>query len=126
MAHIVIIEDDLQAARLVVKLLDQAGHLIETAQTGEEGLYKVLSHVPDLILIDLGLPDLDGQTVISLMRQMPELSRTLMIAVTAWPSETAHKMAQAYGCDGVIIKPLNTRTFAQEIAGFLSSTVSST
>jgi len=123
MASIIVIEDNIQTARLAVKLLARRGHTVETISTGEEGMLKVFEHVPDLILVDLGLPDIDGQTVISLLRQEPEIRTTPVIAFTAWPIETAQKMAEAYGCDGVITKPVNTRTFAKEIEHFLRPVV---
>lgn len=119
MAHIIVVEDNPQTTRMVVKLLSRGGHTVETALTGEEGLIKILGSTPDLLLIDFGLPDIDGQTIVSLIRQTPGLVDTLVIAFTAWPPDSAHKMAQAYKCDGVISKPINTRTFVQAIEAFL-------
>lgn len=122
MALIVIIEDNVQNARLASKLLINAGHKVITAEDGEIGLMTVFENQPDLVLIDLGLPDIDGQTVVALIRQHETLATVPLIAFTAWPSETAHSMAKAYGCDGVIIKPINTRTFAHDVLAFLQET----
>ena len=119
MSFIVVIEDNEQNARLAAKLLRNAGHKVITAEDGETGLTTVFENQPDLVLIDLGLPDIDGQTVIALIRQQPELLHVPVIAFTAWPPETAFSMAQAYGCDGVITKPLNTRTFATEVSTYM-------
>jgi DNA-binding response OmpR family regulator len=119
MARIIVVEDNPQTTRMVVKLLSRAGHTVETALTGEEGLIKILGNTPDLLLIDFGLPDIDGQTIVSLIRQTPELVGTPVIAFTAWPPDSAHKMAQAYKCDGVILKPINTRAFARAVEAFL-------
>src|SRR5262245_4970653 len=110
MSHIVVIEDNAQSARLVDKLLRRNGHVIESFATGEAGLTRIFEAAPDLVLIDLGLPDIDGQTVIALLRQQPALAHTKLVAFTAWPPETARNIANAYGCDGVITKPINTRT----------------
>lgn len=118
MALIVIIEDNLQSARMVSKLLRNAEHQVILAEDGETGLTAVFEHAPDLVLIDLGLPDIDGQTVISLLKQHGEFSAPL-IAFTAWPEETAHEMATAYGCDGVITKPIDTRAFVDQIEDYL-------
>ena len=84
---------------------------------------SIMQDVPNLVLIDLGLPDIDGQTVIAIMRQQLDLTATPIIAFTAWPPETAHQMAKAYGCDGVITKPIDTRTFPQQIEAFLREAV---
>ncbi|TVR24371.1 MAG: response regulator [Anaerolineaceae bacterium] len=120
MALIVIVEDNVQSARMVSKLLRNADHQVVLAEDGETGLTAVFEHMPDLVLIDLGLPDIDGQTVISLLKQHSELSAPI-IAFTAWPEETAHEMAMAYGCDGVITKPIDTRAFVDQIENYLRS-----
>ncbi|HEX2622660.1 MAG TPA: response regulator [Phototrophicaceae bacterium] len=119
MALIVVIEDNPQNARLAAKLLRNAGHQVLIAEDGEVGLITVFEHQPSLVLVDLGLPDMDGQTVIVMMRQYEGLKNTRFIAFTAWPADTAHNMARAYGCDGVIVKPINTRTFVEEVEVFL-------
>ncbi len=119
MASIVVIEDNSQNARMVDKLLRRAGHEVVIAEDGETGLETVFDTVPDLVLIDLGLPDIDGQTVIGLIKQQAALNQTVIIAFTAWPPGEAHDMATRYGCDGVITKPIQTRTFADQISNFL-------
>ncbi|MCS6836507.1 MAG: response regulator [Anaerolineae bacterium] len=120
MPTILVIEDNVENARMVDKLLRRAQYEVVTAQDGEQGLVYALESQPDLILVDLGLPDLDGQTVVGLLRQQAHLKVVPIIAFTAWPEETAHSMAQAYGCDGIILKPIDTRSFAQQIANFIA------
>lgn len=120
MALIVVVEDNAQSARMAAKLLTVKGHQVLTADTGETGLTLAFENHPDLMLIDLGLPDIDGQTIIAMMRQQTELKSVQLVAFTAWPEETAHSMARAYGCDGVITKPINTRTFADQVVSFLT------
>lgn len=119
MSRVVIIEDNVQNARLAERLLRRAGHEVSVAEDGEIGLMKVFSAQPDAVLVDMGLPDIDGQTVIALLRQQAALDKVTIIAFTAWPEETALEMAQAYGCDGVINKPINTRSFAQQVEWFI-------
>ncbi|GAB4516258.1 MAG: hypothetical protein OHK0046_21290 [Anaerolineae bacterium] len=121
MSLVVIIEDNPQNARMAAKLLRNADYKVMVAEDGEMGLTTVFENNPDLVLIDLGLPDIDGQTVIALIRQQPGLEDTAVIAFTAWPEETAHSMAKAYGCDGVITKPINTRTFAEQVGAYISN-----
>ena len=122
MKRIVVIEDNVQNARMANKLLKRAGYEVLLAEDGESGLTTVFENPPDLILIDLGLPDIDGQTVIGLVRQQEHLKTIPIIAFTAWPPEEAHDMATRYGCDGVITKPINTRTFAGQLGAFIPST----
>jgi two-component system, cell cycle response regulator DivK len=118
---VLIIEDNINNARLAAKLLRAAGHDVLLAEDGETGLSAVFSAPPNLVLVDLGLPDLDGQTVAALIRQQPATAHIPLIAFTAWPEDAAHSMAQAYGCDGVITKPINTRTFVSQINNFLEA-----
>jgi two-component system cell cycle response regulator DivK len=87
---------------------------------GEAGLKTAVEDPPDLILVDLGLPDIDGQTLVALIKRVPQLKDVPLIAVTAWPEDTAREMAEAYGCDGFISKPINTRTFPDQIASFIT------
>jgi len=122
MSRIVVIEDNPLNARMAHKLLSRAGHDVVLAEDGEIGLNAVLNDQPDLILIDLGLPDIDGQTIIGMLHMEEALAGVPIIAFTAWPQEEAFEMAQAYGCDGIITKPINTRTFADEINSYLDKT----
>jgi len=122
MSKIVVIEDNAQNARMAAKLLRHAANDVIVAEDGETGLTAVFEECPDLILMDLGLPDIDGQTVIGIIRQQPNLARIPIIAFTAWPADTAHAMAQAYGCDGVITKPIDTRSFADQVSQYLENT----
>ena len=119
MSLIVIIEDNEQSSRLAARLLQRDGHEILVADDGEMGLTTVLANLPDLILVDLGLPDLDGQTVVAMIRQHSALQHIPIIAFTAWPEATARAMVCAYGCDGVISKPIDTRQFAQQVSSFI-------
>lgn len=119
MACILMIEDNHDSSRLAARLLKRAGHEVIVAQDGEMGLSEAFGGKPDLILIDMGLPDIDGQTVAALLRQQPALQNVPLIAFTAWPEATALQMARAYGCDGVISKPIDTRTFAQQVEAYL-------
>lgn len=121
MSLIVVIEDNDQNARMAAKLLRHAEHTVIVAEDGETGLTTVFENTPDLILIDLGLPDIDGQTVVGLIHQETDLKHIPIIAFTAWPEDTAHGMAKKYGCDGVITKPINTRTFADQVGAFIKS-----
>lgn len=115
-----VIEDNPQNARLVSKLLKRAGHEVLVARDGETALDFVLDARPDLILADLGLPDIEGQVVVSIIARMPHMANVPIIAFTAWPLETVNEMSKAYGCHGVITKPIDTRTFADDVEKFLS------
>ncbi len=101
------------------RILEVRNHNILQAAEGSLGLQVAAREVPDLILIDLGLPDMDGQTFISLVRNDPALADIPMVAVSAWPEETGRAMAQAYGCNDYIAKPIDTRTFAEQVEAYI-------
>ena len=117
--NVVVIEDNAQSARLAARLLKKAGYLVTTAEDGEIGLITVGEQQPDIILIDLGLPDIDGQTVIGLIREIPKMENVPIVAFTAYPIDIAQHMAKTYGCVGLISKPIDTHQFAGQVAGFL-------
>jgi two-component system, cell cycle response regulator DivK len=119
MALIIVIEDNEMNSRLAARLLRKAGHEVLIAEEAESGLTMTLERHPDLVLIDMGLPDMDGQTVAAVLRQQDSFSQLPLIAFTAWPEDTAYEMARAYGLDGVISKPIDTRAFAGQVNAFL-------
>jgi len=121
-SKILLIEDNKQNALLIRRVLEARQHQVIHASEGEAGLEMALAEPPELILIDLGLPDIDGQTLITIMKHRPELKDIPLVAVTAWPEETARLMVTAYGCDGFISKPINTRIFPDQIAEYLLKT----
>jgi len=118
--NVLMIEDNPNNAMLVRRILEARSVEVTHAWDGESGLQMVMEQHPDLILLDLGLPDLDGQTVASFIRRIPELERVPMIAVTAWPEETAREMVRAYGCDDFISKPIDSKAFATKVMAYLT------
>ena len=120
-SKILLIEDNQQNALLMRRILEARGHQIIHKSEGEAGLKAAIEEIPDLILIDLGLPDIDGQTLATFIKRVPELQHIPMVAVTAWPEDTAREMALAYGCDGYISKPINARAFPDQIAAYLAN-----
>jgi two-component system cell cycle response regulator DivK len=121
MPKILVIEDDPDSAELEKRVLTARGYEVLEARDAETGLQLAVDQQPDAIVLDLGLPDADGQTLVGWMRRVPALAHTPIIACTAWPEETARKMVEAYGCDGYIRKPISVATFAEQIAAYLRS-----
>ncbi len=91
------------------------------AEDGESGVGLAMEEKPDLILVDMGLPDIDGQTVATLLRQIPDLEKIPLIAITAWPENKAQEMAKLYGFDACFVKPIDIRTFPTLLAQYLDS-----
>lgn len=116
MATILHIEDDPQSRLLVRKLLQRAGHEVLEAVSGVEGT-RVATHArPDLVLLDINVPDLDGYEVAMLLRE--RLAEVPIVAVTA---EGDRATALGLGCRGFIAKPIEVRTFVATVESFLGS-----
>jgi two-component system cell cycle response regulator DivK len=120
MTLVLVIEDNEDNAELLLRVLKARGYATLHAPDGETGLQLAFEHKPDLILLDLGLPDIDGQTVASQLRASPDFAKVPIVAVTAWPEETARTMVEVYGCNGYISKPVNIAKFPDQIAAYLA------
>lgn len=121
MGVIVLVEDQYENARLARRLLEAAGHVVHVAVDGEAGLTAIFDVRPDLVLMDLGLPDIDGQTVIGILRQEASMKHVPLVAFTAYPEQIAHDLGAAYGCSGVISKPIDTRRFVAQVNAFMET-----
>lgn len=119
MKTILLIEDILENRLLIERVLEASDYTVLQAPDGESGIQSAIANKPDLILIDMGLPDIDGQTVVSMLKQLPTVRNIPMVAVTAWPAEKALETAERYGLEGCILKPIDIRTFPQQIAEFI-------
>jgi len=105
MARILYIEDISDNITFVEKILLPRGHEILSARSAEDGLEQAVISKPDLILLDLGLPDADGQTLSVWLKRNPDLSAIPIIVLTAWPEEIARQTVQAYNLNGYLCKP---------------------
>ena len=107
MAKILYVEDIEDNLLLVQKLTTSEGHELLGAENAEKGLELAISEKPDLILLDLGLPDSDGQTLSVWLRSEPTLEKVPIIVITAWPEEVARHTVEAYALDGYLCKPFS-------------------
>lgn len=117
MARVLHIEDNPVNRLLVRKLLDAAGHEVFDAETGLEGIRLAEVHKPDLVLVDINIPDLDGYEITLRLRGMPWMQGKPIVAVTA---EGDRETSLAVGADGLIQKPFNAAHFPELIAQYLA------
>lgn len=110
------IEDDPANRLLVRKLLAAAGFEVVDAQDGLEGIRKAAAERPDLVLVDIAMPGLDGYEVTLRLRSQPELFGVPIVAITA---EGSRETSLAVGCDGFLQKPIDARSFAATLRGYL-------
>ncbi|MFZ1865133.1 MAG: hybrid sensor histidine kinase/response regulator [Polyangiales bacterium] len=116
MARVLHIEDDPNNRRLVQKLLGAAGHEVIEAEGGVEGIQLARETLPDLVLVDINIPDLDGYEVTLRLRGISALQDVPIVAITA---EADRDSTLAVGCDGFIAKPIDAAHFAETIGQFL-------
>lgn len=112
---ILLIEDNEQNRYLATFLLEQRGHRVVSAVDGPAGIAAAASLNPDLILLDIQLPRMDGYDVARALRAIPALRTTPIIAVTSYAMVGDREKSLAAGCTGYIEKPINPETFVSEI-----------
>lgn len=122
--RILLIEDNEQNRYLATFLLERHGYRVESAVNGPDGLAAAESAPPDLILLDIQLPGMDGYAVARALRTKDVLRRVPIIAVTSYAMVGDREGVLAAGCDGYIEKPIDPDTFIstiEDIAGFVRS-----
>jgi CheY-like chemotaxis protein len=118
-AHILIIEDNEQNLYLESFILETHGHRVSAARDGREGILQAEAVRPELILLDIQLPVMDGYAVARELRRNPALAATPIVAVTSYAMAGDRENVLAAGCNGYIEKPINPDTFLAEVLAFL-------
>lgn len=116
-----LIEDNEQNRYLVTFLLERSGFTVVSAADGRRGLEAVQDFVPDVILLDIQLPTMDGYSVARALRLHASLQATPIIAVTSYAMSGDREKALEAGCTGYIEKPINPDTFVGEVERALQS-----
>ena len=112
---ILLIEDNEQNRYLTTFLLEQNGYRVESAMDGLRGIEMAKTLQPDLILLDIQLPKMDGYAVARALREIDALRATPIIAVTSYAMVGDREKSLAAGCNGYIEKPINPETFVADI-----------
>ncbi len=116
--NILLIEDNEQNRYLISYLLERSGHAVATATSGPAGIEMAGRVQPELILLDIQLPGMDGYAVAQALRTEERFRRIPIIAVTSYAMVGDREKALAAGCDGYIEKPIDPQTFVSEIERF--------
>ena len=118
---VLVVEDNPLNLELVTVLLEARGHLVWQARTAEEALRLAQKVLPDVVLMDLSLPRMDGLAATKALRADPATGHLPVIALTAHAMKGDEQSALNAGCDGYLAKPINTRTFAARVAAFIEA-----
>jgi len=117
--RILVVEDQEDNRRIMRDLLTSAGYEMIEALTGESGVERADADRPDLILMDIQLPGLDGYEATRRIKANPDLRRIPVIAVTSYALSGDEQKAQDAGCDGYVAKPFSPRALLATIRTFL-------
>ncbi len=116
---ILVVEDNELNMKLVRGLLSMGDYNVHEAVDAESGIELARQHLPDLILMDIQLPGMDGLAATRLMRDDTELVDIPVVALTSYAMEGDEEKAMESGCSGYISKPIDTRSFLESIDRYL-------
>ncbi len=117
---ILYIEDNPNSRLLIRKILEREGFDVYEAEDGVRGIDEAKVVRPDLILVDLDIPELDGFATATRLKGFPQFRKTPIVAITGHATEGIRERALAAGCDGFLTKPVFSREFSGRISGFLN------
>ncbi|HWQ12028.1 MAG TPA: hybrid sensor histidine kinase/response regulator [Roseiflexaceae bacterium] len=117
---ILYIEDNRDNQRLVRRILEARGYAVQIAEDGPAGVATALETAPALVLVDIGIPGLDGYETTTRLRGMPHLRATPIVALTADTRSGTRERSIVAGCDGYITKPIDPRTLPEQIKEFIN------
>ena len=116
---ILVVEENDDNRQLVLKVLGCRGYTVVGVVDGEEALTRLTDVNPDLILMDINLPGIDGHEVTRRIHQQEKFANLPIVALTARAMDGDEEKSLAAGCDAYIAKPINARTFSDAIAAIL-------
>ena len=117
---ILVVEDNERNLKLLRDVLEYAGYDVRVARTAEDGITLALSEPPDLVLMDLQLPGIDGMEALRRLRESPRTADIPVVAVTAQAMKQDRERALDAGFNGYVEKPITVRAFPDQVRRFLS------
>jgi CheY-like chemotaxis protein len=121
-ARTVLLVEDSDAIRdAFTILLEDAGYAVLGAETGAEALRLASERMPDLVLLDMGLPDMSGLEVVRSLKSAPATAAIAVVALTGRDEEADRRACLAAGCAAYIVKPVNTQKLVRELPGWMAA-----
>lgn len=120
MKKILYIEDNFENKLLVRRLLESAGYLVLEADDGLSGIHMAIENQPDLIIMDINIPGMDGYEATTKIKAVDDLASTPIVALTANVMKGDREKSLVAGCDGYLQKPINPDNFIQTIEEYMS------
>jgi CheY-like chemotaxis protein len=113
---VLVVDDNRDAADSLQLLFEVYGYRAVCEYDGQSALAAVRAAIPDIVIMDLGMPGLDGYQTARQMREIPGGERIVLIALTGWGHDTAREQTQAAGFDHHIVKPVNFESLRQYLS----------
>jgi two-component system cell cycle response regulator DivK len=120
---VLVIEDNQQNMYLTTFILEKHDYKVIQAWDGRQGIDAAAQKIPDLILLDIQLPEMDGYAVAASIKANPQLAKVPIVAVTSYAMAGDKERILAAGCNGYIEKPINPETFIKQLSIFLEPPV---
>ena len=120
--NILLVEDDPTDMKLLSAVLDASGHRVLGKISAEEAVEAIKRHPPEVILLDLKLPGMDGLALARLLKQDPATRHIPIVAMTAAREKFSREDALNAGCDAFILKPVDTRKLSEQVASAAGKT----
>jgi CheY-like chemotaxis protein len=115
--RVLVADDNIDAAETLGMLLRLAGQEVVVAHGGVAAIEQALAHVPEIVVLDIGMPDVDGYEVCRRLRQEPSTQNALLIAVTGWGQDADRTRSHDAGFDHHFVKPVEWSTLEKLLAG---------
>jgi signal transduction histidine kinase len=117
--RILVVDDSVDAAEIVGQLLEHAGHAVHIAHNGASAIAAALQVQPDLVFLDIGLPDMSGGEVAARMRELPALQNIALVALTGYGQHKDRESAMAAGFNHHLTKPVSLETLSETVQRFV-------
>jgi CheY-like chemotaxis protein len=115
-SRVLVVDDNMDAADMLVMMLQMFGHEVQAAYTGQTALETAVEYQPDVVLLDIGLPDMNGYEVARHLRQQPQTKDVKLIAMTGYGQDSDRQRTQEAGFDHHLVKPADPQKLQDLLA----------
>jgi len=119
--HILVVDDNPLNLKLASEVLEFEGYQVSRAENADQALAQLDTNRPDLILMDISMPGMDGLTLTQKLKAHPATRDIVIVILTASAMAGDEAKAKGAGCDGYITKPIDTRSFPAQVASYLAA-----
>ena len=115
-SRVLVVDDNMDAADMLVMMLQMFGHEVQAAYTGQTALERAVEYKPDVVLLDIGLPDINGYEVARHLRQQPQTKDVRLIAMTGYGQDSDRQRSEEAGCEHHLVKPVDPQKLQDLLA----------